>query len=72
MTNEVHYGTVRMYDELKGFGFLRHNTGKGKDVFFFYDDLKFDDKDVCVGDVLSFSIEMMEKGPRARNIEKVS
>jgi len=72
MNNKRSYGIIRMYDPLKGFGFLRNSTGKGKDIFFFYQDLDIDDKDICIGDVLSFNIEQAPRGPRAREIKKES
>ena len=62
------FGTVRAYDSFKGFGFIRRE--KGKDVFFFYDDIVHDDKVISVGDTVSFNIEAAPKGPKAKELVK--
>jgi CspA family cold shock protein len=67
MTDRV-FGIVRAYDSFKGFGFIRRD--KGKDVFFFYDDIMHDDKVISVGDTVSFTIEIAPKGPKAKELIK--
>jgi len=62
------FGIVRAYDFFKGFGFIRRD--KGKDVFFFYDDILDDDKVISVGDTVSFTVEKAAKGPKARTLKK--
>ncbi len=61
-------GVVRAFDPLKGFGFIRRE--KGKDVFFFYTEISEDDKLIYVGDIVSFEIKQMDKGPRAFDVKK--
>lgn len=70
MSTDLCFGRVRMYDNFKGFGFIRR--GKGKDVFFFYDDIEGDDRNIVEGDTVSFLIEVAPKGPKARKLKKVS
>jgi CspA family cold shock protein len=62
------YGMVRAYDSFKGFGFIRRD--KGKDVFFFYDDIEHDDKVISLGDTVSFTLESAPKGPKAKELRK--
>ncbi|MFM0086919.1 retron Se72 family effector protein [Paraburkholderia sediminicola] len=71
MTNQsddFHYGTVKAYYPIKGFGFISRE--KGKDVFFLYDAVK-DEADVFEGSKVKFLIEQAAKGPRALKIERV-
>jgi CspA family cold shock protein len=71
MTNpseEFYYGTVKAYFPIKGFGFITRE--KGKDVFFFFRDVK-DEADVLEGAKVKFVIQNGEKGPRALEIERV-
>ncbi len=62
------HGRVRTYDHFKGFGFIRRE--KGKDVFFFYDQITEDDKNLSEGDTVSFTVDDAPKGPRALEIRK--
>lgn len=61
-------GVVRAFDPLKGFGFIRRE--RGKDVFFFYDQIIAEDRLLFVGDVVSFEVEIKPKGPRALGVKK--
>jgi len=61
------FGVVKVFDELKGFGFIRRK--KGKDVFAFYGDVDGNTRLLSPGDQVSFVVEMSPKGPRARNIK---
>ena len=61
-------GIVRVFDPLKGFGFIRRE--KGKDVFFFYSEILEEDRLLFVGDVVTFNVEIKPKGPRAFDIKK--
>lgn len=70
MSTERYFGRVRMYDNFKGFGFIRRE--KGKDVFFFYDDIEDDDRNIVEGDTVSFQIELAPKGPKAKHLTKES
>lgn len=70
MSTDIFFGRVRMYDHFKGFGFIRRD--KGKDVFFFYDDIDGDDRNIVEGDTVSFRIELAPKGPKAKGLKKES
>ena len=62
-------GFISSYDSFKGFGFIRRE--KGRDVFFFYDDLLDVDTGVVLGDVVSFEVRVESKGPRAYKVARV-
>ena len=68
MEDDAHYGVVKIFDPLKGFGFIRRL--KGRDVFVFYDDILGNDATLGEGDRVSFKIEVTPKGPRARKVKK--
>lgn len=68
-TPETERGLVNAYDTFKGIGFIRRE--KGKDVFFFYDDI-VGDSGVSVGDTVTFTIVKMPKGPRAYNVTVIN
>ncbi|WP_421340432.1 retron Se72 family effector protein [Aeromonas veronii] len=70
MIQEVETGVVNAFYPLKGFGFIRRE--KGKDIFFFYDQIEQDDRLLLVGDIVSFFIQKTPKGLRAFNIKRVS
>jgi cold shock protein len=65
---ERHFGIIKTFDVFKGFGFIQRR--KGKDVFFFYQEIEGDDKILAEGDTVSFTIENNAKGLRAFNIRK--
>lgn len=69
-TPPVERGHVNAYDTFKGFGFIRR--AKGRDVFFFYDDIEGENKDLTIGDVVTFTIKALPKGPRAFAIKKLN
>jgi len=64
-----HFGIIKTFDIFKGFGFIQRQ--KGKDVFFFYQEIE-DDKILAEGDKVSFTVEKKPKGLRAFNIRKES
>ncbi|WP_376697546.1 retron Se72 family effector protein [Wenzhouxiangella sp. EGI_FJ10305] len=69
MTDEEReFGVVKVFDELKGFGFVRRN--KGKDVFIFYGDIDGENRILGEGDYVSFNVEKTPKGPRGKAIKK--
>ncbi|MBI6917210.1 retron Se72 family effector protein [Pseudomonas monteilii] len=63
---QVDKGVVRTYDTFKGFGFIRRE--KGRDVFFYYDDVEDQDNGVVVGDLVKFEVRMASKGPRGYKV----
>jgi len=69
-TNDREYGLVKTFDSFKGFGFIRRQ--KGKDVFFFYNEILGDDRILFEGDKVSFTVQATPKGPRAYEVEKIA
>lgn len=71
MTSEsLEYGVVKTFDSFKGWGFITRE--KGKDVFFFYTEIEGDEKYLCAGEEVAFTIQKHPKGPRAFNIRKIT
>lgn len=65
---ERHFGVVKTFDIFKGIGFIQRK--KGKDVFFFYQEIEHEEKILHEGDTVSFTIEKKPKGLRAFNLKK--
>ncbi len=64
-------GTVKWFNESKGFGFI--TTEDNKDVFVHYSSIQGNGfKSLAEGDSVSFEIENGPKGPKAVNVTKVS
>lgn len=63
-------GTVKWFNESKGFGFITQEDG-GADVFAHYSEIQGEGfKNLAEGDVVSFDVVEGEKGPKAVNIVK--
>ncbi len=63
-------GTVKWFNESKGFGFISRENGN--DVFVHYSSIAGDGfKSLIEGDQVSFEIEDSSKGPKAVNVVKV-
>ncbi|GMR03191.1 MAG: cold-shock protein [Thermodesulfovibrionia bacterium] len=63
-------GTVKWFNESKGFGFISRESGN--DVFVHYSSIAGDGfKSLIEGDQVSFEIEDSSKGPKAVNVVKV-
>jgi len=63
-------GTVKWFNESKGFGFI--TTDSGSDVFAHFSAITGEGfKTLSEGDLVSFEIEKGDKGPRATNITKL-
>lgn len=64
-------GRVKFFDTAKGFGFITRDDGKG-DVFVHANELKRSNVDgIEKGEELTFEPEIVQKGTRAKNIERV-
>ncbi len=63
-------GTIKWFNESKGYGFIEHEGGS--DVFVHYSAIQGDGyKTLIEGDNVEFEIEEGEKGPKATNVVKV-
>lgn len=65
-------GTVKMFNDAKGFGFIRPEDGS-KDVFVHFSAIQATGrKTLAEGQTVSYEIEASEKGPRAANVTVTS
>lgn len=63
-------GTVKWFNESKGFGFLSQEGGP--DVFVHHTEIKSDGfRTLNEGDKVKFEVAESPKGPRASNVEKI-
>jgi CspA family cold shock protein len=63
-------GTVKWFNESKGFGFITQEDG-GADVFAHYSEIQGEGfKNLAEGDLVSFDVVEGDKGPKAVNIVK--
>jgi len=63
-------GTVKWFDEKKGFGFISGQDGK--DIFVHYSNIAGAGfKTLAEGDAVDFEITTGDKGPKAENVVKV-
>jgi CspA family cold shock protein len=62
-------GTVKWFDETKGYGFI---TGEdGNDIFVHYSSIQGSGfKSIAEGDAVTYEVEQGDKGPKAINVEK--
>lgn len=64
-------GTVKWFDEGKGFGFIEREDG-GEDVFLHFSALKQAGfKTIDEGARVEFDVEQGPKGPKASNVHQV-
>jgi CspA family cold shock protein len=63
-------GTVKWFNESKGFGFI--TSEDGTDVFVHYTSIQGNGfKSLAEGDAVSFDVEKGQKGPKAINVVKI-
>lgn len=63
-------GTVKWFNESKGFGFI--TSEEGSDVFVHYSSIQSNGfKSLAEGDKVSFDVEKGPKGPKAINVTKL-
>lgn len=63
-------GTVKWFNESKGFGFITQENGG--DVFAHYSAIQGNGfKTLAEGDTVSFDVVQGDKGPKAANIVKI-
>jgi CspA family cold shock protein len=64
-------GTVKWFNEAKGFGFITQDDG-GADVFVHFSAIQGSGfKTLAEGDKVSYDAEQGPKGPQAANVNKV-
>lgn len=63
-------GTVKWFDERKGFGFI--TSEDGQDIFVHYTSIQGDGfKNLNEGDAVEFEVNKTDRGPQASNVVKV-
>ena len=63
-------GTVKWFNEKKGFGFIQQD--EGGDVFVHHSAIDMAGfKTLAEGDRVSFEVEQGQKGPAAKNVKKL-
>jgi len=66
----VTQGTVKWFNEAKGFGFIQQESGN--DVFVHFSAIQSDGfKTLADGDRVEFEVTQGPKGPAAKNVRKV-
>ncbi|EEX64716.1 TPA: cold-shock protein [Vibrio mimicus] len=61
-------GSVKWFNETKGFGFLTQDNG-GNDVFVHFNSIQSEGfKTLTEGQRVSFTVEQGKKGPQASNV----
>jgi len=63
-------GTVKWFSEKKGYGFISQDDGK--DIFVHYSSIVMPGfKKLAEGDRVSFEVEEDNRGPKAKNVQRV-
>jgi cold shock protein len=63
-------GTVKWFNESKGYGFIQRDSGN--DLFVHYNDIQGDGfRTLNEGDAVTFEVAEGQKGPKATNVTKV-
>ncbi len=70
MNNEILTGTVKWFDDQKGYGFIEREGGK--DVFVHHSAIQSQGfRSLAEGDRVEFSVEQGPKGLAAVNVRKI-
>ena len=65
-------GTIKWFDEKKGFGFIESEDGGGKDVFVHFSNIVGDGfRTLHEGETVEFEVEDGPKGPTAVSVTRV-
>ena len=63
-------GTVKWFNEKKGFGFITKDDGQ--DLFVHFSSIDMPGfKSLTQGDNVSFEVEESDRGPQAKNVKKI-
>jgi cold shock protein len=67
---EMAQGTVKWFNDAKGFGFIQQDNGP--DVFVHFSAVEGDGfKSLAEGDRVSFDVTQGQKGPQSSNVRKI-
>jgi CspA family cold shock protein len=70
-TNSTETGTVKWFNDAKGFGFIAPETG-GKDLFAHFKEIRGDGfKSLSEGQRVTYEVTQGQKGPQASNIRVI-
>ena len=64
-------GTVKWFNDSKGFGFIANDDGSGDAFAHFSAIVSEGFKTLAEGDKVEFDVEKSDKGPKAVNIRKI-
>ena len=63
-------GVVKWFNAKKGYGFIKRE--EGQDLFVHFSSITMDGyKSLVEGDSVSFEVEETDRGPQARNVQKI-
>ena len=63
-------GTVKWFNDRKGYGFI--NTEDGRDIFVHFSSIDAPGfKTLSEGDQVNFDVEESDRGPEAKNVKKL-
>ncbi|MDL2269699.1 cold shock domain-containing protein [Desulfosarcina sp. OttesenSCG-928-A07] len=64
-------GTVKWFNDKKGYGFI--NEEQGRDIFVHFSAIDMPGfKTLSEGDVVIFDVEESDRGPEAKNVKKTT
>lgn len=62
-------GTVKWFNDKKGYGFI--NEDEGRDIFVHFSSIDMPGfKTLAEGDVVEFEVEESDRGPEAKSVKK--
>jgi CspA family cold shock protein len=64
-------GTVKWFSDKKGYGFIEQGEGQ-EDLFVHYTSIEMEGfRSLSEGDRVSFDVQESDRGPEAKNVQKV-
>jgi CspA family cold shock protein len=64
-------GTVKWFNDKKGYGFI--NEDQGRDIFVHFSAIDMQGfKTLSEGDIVMFDVEESDRGPEAKNVKKTT